>query len=359
VKITFEIPYKLYKLDSGPAPSTLTNREDLLSLFKEMMLVRKVEHTAMNQYQARNIFGFLHLYIGQEAVSAGMDSVLDENDCVITAYRCHSYMLSRRTKGTPLEVLAELYGRKAGCSKGKGGSMHLYKVDRNFYGGNGIVGSQIPLGAGLAFAQKFKKNGHVTLAAMGDGAANQGQVYESFNLAALHKLPIIFLVENNKYGMGTPVERASATSDFYTRGHYIPGVQFDGMNVLQSRETFKFAKEFVLKNGPLVVEAQTYRYQGHSASDPGTSYRQKSEVDRVKNTNDPIANVYNLLTSYGLASDEEIKAIEQDINDVVDRDNQLAMASPTPAPEDLFSDIYSEEGFVRGVELASSRVIKS
>jgi len=231
-------------------------------------------------------------------------------------------------------------------------------LKKNFFGGNGIVGAQIPLGTGLAFAQKYKNNGHVTVAAMGDGAANQGQVYESFNLAALHKLPIIFLVENNMYGMGTSVARASATSEFYTRGHYIPGIQFDGQNVLQSRETFKFAKKYAQEKGPILVEAMTYRYQGHSASDPGKSYRQSSEIDKVKEERDPIKKVNQWLLKLGWATEQELSQIEQEITAFVAKENEVAKSAAFPEPQDMFTQVFDDENtFIRGTELAISRNI--
>jgi len=298
----------------------------------------------------------LHLYNGQEAVCVGLESELTTQDCVTTAYRCHGYMLTKRSGANPKEVLAELFGRKTGCSGGKGGSMHMYNVKHNFYGGNGIVGSQVPLGTGLAFAQKYKKSGHVTLCAMGDGAANQGQVYESFNLAALHKLPCIYLVENNKYGMGTAVHRASATPEFYTRGHYIPGIQFDGMNVLQCREAMKFAVHYAKEQGPILLEALTYRYQGHSMSDPGITYRTREEVDGVKKNFDPITLVHRWLVDNQLATEEELKTLENQIIAEVSEALKFATDSPSPTEQDLWSQIFVEENiFVRGTELAKSK----
>jgi len=356
ITIKFETPFKLYNLQKGPSTSSATNRDELLTFFKEMVHIRRVEIAAQVAYTQRMIRGFLHLYNGQEAVCTGLDSELSEQDCVITAYRCHGWMLTKRCGGTPKEVLGELLGRTVGCSHGKGGSMHLYKIDRNFYGGNGIVGSQVPLGIGLAFAQKYKDSKHVTVNTMGDGAANQGQVYESFNLAAIHKLPCIFLVENNQYAMGTSVDRSSATPDFYTRGHYIPGIQFDGMDVLQSRETMRYAKKYALENGPILLEAMTYRYQGHSMSDPGTTYRTRDEVDKIRTSRDPITKVHRWLVDNKLATEEELKEIENNIKEKVDATFKEVIEAPWPPPLDLFANTYVEDdSFIRGVELPLSK----
>jgi len=203
--------------------------------------------------------------------------------------------------------MAELAGKTTGCSKGNGGSMHMYKADANFFGGNGIVGAQIPVGAGLAFAHKYNKDGHVAFSYMGDGAANQGQVYEAYNMAAVWKLPIAFVVENNQYGMGTSIERASATKEFYTRGDYIPGIQVDGMDVLAVKECGKFVVDYLKKHGPLIVEAKTYRYQGHSMSDPGTTYRTRDEVQKMRETRDPIELTRGRLLRFNFATEEELK----------------------------------------------------
>lgn len=359
ITINFDYPYKLHLLEKGPATSSTTTREELLDFFTEMTRIRVVEIQSDTAYKSKQIRGFLHLYSGQEAVCSGLDSEMTTEDCVITAYRCHGYMLTRRGGSNPRAVLAELLGKKTGCSQGKGGSMHMYSIDRNFYGGNGIVGSQIPAGLGLAFAQKFVNNGAVTVAAMGDGAANQGQVYESINLAALHQLPCIFLVENNRYGMGTSVSRASATPEFYTRGNYIPGIQFDGMNVFQARETMKFAKKYALEKGPIMLEANTYRYGGHSMSDSGVSYRTRDEVDQVKATSDPIGKVHRWLVSNELATEEELKAIEKQIKEEVKQAFAQAKEDPVPTPEDMWTNVLAESNFfIRGTELANSYVPK-
>jgi len=332
----------------------VTNREELLDYFKQMVLIRRTEIACDMAYKEKLIRGFLHLYNGQEAVAVGIDSALTPEDHTITAYRCHGFFLTRRCGGDVKSLMAELFGKKAGCSKGKGGSMHLYHVPGNFWGGNGIVGAQVPLGTGVAFALKYLKKPNVCVTAFGDGAANQGQVFESYNMAFLDKYPCIYLVENNMFAMGTPVERASATQYFYSRGDYIPGIQFDGMNVLMAREVGKFARKYVLENGPLVVEALTYRYKGHSMSDPEITYRTKVDVDAVRKTRDPIAQVHEWLVSGGLATTDELADIEQQIKKEVEDAVHFAANADKPTKEDLFTDIYHKPGPTqRGIELSS------
>jgi pyruvate dehydrogenase E1 component alpha subunit len=355
IEISFQKPYLLHLLDekSGPAMSSVTNREELLDFFKQMVLIRRAEIACDTAYKEKLIRGFLHLYNGQEAVAVGIDSALTREDHTITAYRCHGFYLTKRCGGDVKALLAELFGKKTGCSKGKGGSMHLYNVPGNFWGGNGIVGAQVPLGTGVAFAMKYLKKPNVCVTAFGDGAANQGQVYESFNMAYLDKYPCIYLVENNMYAMGTPVERASATKFFYTRGDYIPGIQFDGMNVLMAREVGKFAKKYAVVNGPILLEALTYRYKGHSMSDPEVTYRTKGDVDNVRKTRDPITLVHDWLTGSGLATADELTEIEQAIKKTVDEALQFAKESEKPSREDLYTDVYVKQTPVRGVELSN------
>jgi len=271
-------PYVLHRLETGPNTQAILTREQALDYYTQMTRYRRLEISAQSLYQKKLIRGFLHLYNGQEAVVTGIETVLTPKDSIITAYRDHPFICTPRAGGTVKEVFAELCGKYTGCSKGKGGSMHMYKIETGFYGGNGIVGAQIPLGTGLAFSHKYRGDGHVCVAMMGDGAANQGQVYESFNMAKIWNLPIIYVVENNGYGMGTSVKRASATESFYTRGDYVPGIQVDGMNILSVREATKFSVNYVNKNGPILLEILTYRYKGHSMSDPGVSYRTKEEI---------------------------------------------------------------------------------
>jgi pyruvate dehydrogenase E1 component alpha subunit len=319
--------------------------------------MRRVETVSQALYQRREIRGFLHLYNGQEAVASGLEASITKDDHVITAYRCHAHLLSDRCGTHPKEVLAELTGRSGGCAQGKGGSMHMYNAKTNFYGGNGIVGAQVPLGTGLAFAQKYNKTGRVCMTYYGDGAANQGQIFESYNIAKVWNLPVIFICENNKYAMGTPVERASATQDFYTRGHYIPGIAVDGMDVLAMKAVGKFAVEFVKKNGPIIIEAETYRYKGHSMSDPGISYRKKEEVTEMEETKDPIKRVAKLLLENGLAKEEELVAIENEINEVVKQAVEYATTSPPPAVEEQFTDILTYPLFTRGRELTTESYV--
>jgi len=353
VTINFEKPYKLHLLDNGPATSYTTTREELLDFFHQMTLIRRVEIASDVTYKQKLIRGFLHLYNGQEAVATGLESALTPKDQVNTAYRCHGSMLTKRCSSDPKTMLAELFGRKTGCSSGKGGSMHMYNLESGFYGGNGIVGAQVPLGTGIAFSQKYLGKKNVCLTAFGDGAANQGQVYESFNLAAIHKLPCIYLVENNQYGMGTSVERASATPYFYTRGLYIPGIQFDGMNVLQAREVGLFAVKHAHEHGPILLEAMTYRYKGHSMSDPGTTYRTRDEVDGIRKASDPIAQVHHWLVDNSLATEDELAEITAKIKAQVDEAVNFASSSPWPTKEDLYKDIYTEKIPIRGVELSN------
>jgi pyruvate dehydrogenase E1 component alpha subunit len=335
-----------------------TNREELLGFFREMTLMRRMEIAADVAYKQKLIRGFLHLYNGQEAVASGIESQMTKNDHVVTAYRCHAHLVTRRC-ATPVKgIIAELYGKKTGCSKGYGGSMHMYNAETNFYGGNGIVGAQIPLGTGVAWSQKYLKTGNVTFAYMGDGAANQGQTNESYNLAAVHKLPIVFVVENNRYAMGTAIERASATKEFYSRGDYIPGLQFDGMNVLQSAEASKFAIDYAKTKGPILLEGITYRYQGHSMSDPGTTYRNRDEVEGVRKSRDPIVKVHQWLIENKLATEEELTAITEEVKKEVEAAVEFATTSPVPSPEDLYKFVYIEDMPLRGVELQKSHNLK-
>jgi len=264
------------------------------------------------------------------------------------------FFLTRRCGGDVKAMMAELFGKKTGCSKGKGGSMHLYNVPGNFWGGNGIVGAQVPLGTGVAWAMKYLKKPNVCLTAYGDGAANQGQVYESYNMAAVDKLPCIYLVENNMFAMGTPVERASATQYFYARGDYIPGIQFDGMNVLMAREVGKFAKKYALENGPILLEALTYRYKGHSMSDPEVTYRTKGDVDTVRKTRDPITQLHEWILYAKFATEDELAEIEQKIKEQVQEAVNFAANSEAPSRPDLYLDIYSKNPSTpRGVELTN------
>lgn len=346
--------YKLHRLSSGPSLATSATRDELLGYYREMNMVRRMEIAADGLYKQKQIRGFLHLYNGQEAVASGLESALTPEDHVITAYREHAFLVSRRTGGKAKEVLAELTGRATGCSQGKGGSMHMYNIPKHFYGGNGIVGAQIPLGTGLAFAAKYTKSGAVAMAYMGDGAANQGQVYEAFNMAKVWNLPIIYVVENNEYAMGTAINRASATPEFYTRGDYVPGLQFNGMDVLASRDAGRFAVEYAKTHGPILLEAKTYRYVGHSMSDPGTSYRDRSEIQQVRDTRDPIAQLRARILDNKVATEEELEAIDAELKAEIAEAVTFATESAHPAPKELFTDVYAEPTFIRAVEYSQS-----
>merc|ERR1712042_52651 len=342
-------PYKLHHLDEGPATSTTLTREDGLRLYHQMVTVRRMETAAANLYKEKAIRGFCHLCSGQEAIYSGIGAALREQDSVITSYRAHGFTY---VMGIPvIGVLAELTGKKSGVVRGKGGSMHMYA--KNFYGGNGIVGAQVPLGAGIAFAHKYKGDGGVNFSLYGDGAANQGQIAEAFNMARLWNLPAVFICENNHYGMGTAEDRHAASTDFYKRGDYIPGIHVDGMDILAVREATRFAIDYCSKQekGPLVFEISTYRYHGHSMSDPGTSYRTRDEVQEVRQTRDPITGFRDRIVGAGLAEVSELKAIEAQVRKDVDADVKKAKADGELAVEELCYDVYEENqaGDIRGV----------
>ena len=340
-------PYKLHRLETGPATSTLLTREEALKYYHQMVTIRRMETAAANLYKEKEIRGFCHLCSGQEAIYTGMHAAMREMDSVITSYRAHGFTYVMGV--SVLGVLAELAGKKSGVVRGKGGSMHMYT--KNFYGGNGIVGAQVPLGAGIAFAHKYKGDGGVNFSLYGDGAANQGQVSEAFNLAKLWNLPVVFICENNHYGMGTSQERHAASTDFYKRGDYIPGIHVDGMDILAVREATRFATEYCQENGPLVYEISTYRYHGHSMSDPGTSYRTRDEVQEVRQTRDPITGFRDRIVGAGLVEVSELKAIESQVRKYVDSDVKKVKADGEIGQEELTYDIYEENlgGPVRGV----------
>jgi pyruvate dehydrogenase E1 component alpha subunit len=325
-----------------PIKKAPASAEELLSLYDKMLMIRRFEEKAGQLYGMGLIGGFCHLYIGQEAVVVGMQAAAQNGDSVITSYRDHGHMLACNMK--PAGVMAELTGREGGYSKGKGGSMHMFSREKRFFGGHGIVGAQVPLGTGLAFAHKYRGNDGVAMVYLGDGAINQGQVYESFNMAQLWSLPIIYIIENNKYGMGTSVERASATTDLYHRGaaHRIPGDKINGMDVL----AVKAAGEKALKHcragkGPYILEMETYRYRGHSMSDPA-KYRTKEEVSKMRKESDPIDNLRQLILKYKMTSEEALKDIDREIKAVVIEAATFAQESPEPDPSELYTDILVE-----------------
>ena len=316
--------------------------DELLQYYRDMMLIRRFEERAGQLYGMGLIGGFCHLYIGQEAVVVGMQAALKDGDQVITAYRDHGHMLAAGM--TANGVMAELTGRSGGYSKGKGGSMHMFSIEKAFYGGHGIVGAQVSLGTGLAFANKYRKDGKVCLTYFGDGAANQGQVYESFNMAALWKLPCIYIVENNQYAMGTSIQRSSSETHLHKRGvsFNIPGEEVDGMDVVAVREAGKRAVERARAGeGPYLLEMKTYRYRGHSMSDPA-KYRTKEEVEEQKTKHDPIERVKKQLIDGGHATEEELKDIDREIRGIVTESATFAQESPEPDPSELMTDIYIE-----------------
>ena len=317
------------------------SKDELLQFYKDMLLIRRFEEKAGQLYGLGLIGGFCHLYIGQEAVAVGVQSALTDKDSVITGYRDHGHMLLCGIP--PKDVMAELTGREAGISKGKGGSMHMFSVEHKFYGGHGIVGAQVSLGTGLGFAHKYNNDGGVALAYFGDGAANQGQVYEAFNMAELWKLPIIYVIENNQYAMGTSVNRSSAEDQLYRRGESfrIPGIQVDGMDVLAARGAADEAVAWVRAGkGPIILEMKTYRYRGHSMSDPA-KYRTRDEVQSMRDTSDPIERAKKELEALGVKEDE-LKAVEQEIRKAVNESADFAEQTPEPDPSELYTDVLVE-----------------
>ena len=313
--------------------------KDLPGFYREMLLIRRFEEKAGQMYGMGLIGGFCHLYIGQEAVVTGLRAAIQEGDQMITAYRDHGHMLAMGMD--PNGVMAELTGRAGGLSKGKGGSMHMFSVEKHFYGGHGIVGAQVSLGTGLAFANTYRKNGKVAVTFFGDGAANQGQVYESFNMAKLWSLPVIYVIENNHYAMGTSVERASAQPDFYRRGESfaIPGKKVDGMDVLSVLEAGRAALDHCRSGkGPIILEMMTYRYRGHSMSDPA-KYRTQEEVQKVRTEQDPIDRARDRLLKEKLIDEAGLKEIDREVKAIVNTAADFAQTSPEPDPSELYTDI--------------------
>jgi len=325
---------------SGSPVAEFTKEQELAAL-RQMLLIRRFEEKAGQLYGMGLIGGFCHLYIGQEAVVVGMQMVLKDGDQVITGYRDHGHMLAcgMDAKG----VMAELTGRRGGYSKGKGGSMHMFSVEKHFYGGHGIVAAQVPLGTGLAFSNRYRGTDNVSLTYFGDGAANQGQVYESFNMAELWKLPVIYIIENNRYAMGTAVTRASAQTDFSKRGlsFGIPGEQVDGMDVravmAAGERAVKWCRE---GNGPIILEMQTYRYRGHSMSDPA-KYRTKEEVEKMRNEHDPIEQVRQRLLEKKWASEDDLKKTDAEVRAIVNESAEFATHDPEPDPSELYTDVVA------------------
>jgi pyruvate dehydrogenase E1 component alpha subunit len=317
------------------------SRDDMLGWYRDMLMIRRFEERAGQLYGMGLIGGFCHLYIGQEAIAVGMQSIAGPADQIITGYRDHGHMLAAGMD--PKAVMAELTGRAAGAARGKGGSMHMFSHEKNFFGGHGIVGAQVPLGTGLALANWYRKDGRVSYAYFGDGAANQGQVYEAFNMAQLWKLPVVYVIENNQYAMGTSVARASAETELYKRGisFDIPGEPVDGMDIEAVREAGARAAAHARDgSGPYILEMKTYRYRGHSMSDPA-KYRTRDEVDEVRKTRDPIDHLRDKLEARGYANEEALKAIDSEVKKIVAEAAEFARTAPEPDPAELYTDVYA------------------
>ncbi len=318
-----------------------TSKDDLLKYYREMLLIRRFEEKAGQLYGMGLIGGFCHLYIGQEAVVVGLEAAAEEGDKRITSYRDHGHMLACGMDAGG--VMAELTVRSGGLSKGKGGSMHMFSKEKHFYGGHGIVGAQVPLGAGLAFADKYKGNGRVTFAYFGDGAANQGQVYETYNMAELWELPVIFVIENNQYAMGTSMKRSTKSTTLFGRGtaYGIPGEQVDGMDVLAVKAAGEKAVAHCRAGkGPYILEVMTYRYRGHSMSDPA-KYRSREEVQKMREERDAIEHVRELLLQGGHATDDDLKVIDRDIKALVNDAAEFAKNSPEPELSSIMEGVYA------------------
>jgi pyruvate dehydrogenase E1 component alpha subunit len=313
--------------------------ELLKKFYHDMLLIRRFEEKAGQLYGMGLIGGFCHLYIGQEAVVVGLQAAMEEGDQLITAYRDHGHMLACGMD--PKGVMAELTGRATGYSKGKGGSMHMFSREKNFFGGHGVVGAPVPIGTGLAFSNKYRNNGRICLTYFGDGAANQGQVAESFNMAALWQLPVVYIIENNQYAMGTSIERSTAETHLYKRGgaYNIPGEQVDGMDVVAVHNAGRKAIALARGGkGPCLLEAKTYRYRGHSMSDPA-KYRTREEVQEVREKRDPIDHFGQRLVQMGVCKEDDLKAVDKDVRAVINHAVEFATESSEPAPEELYTDI--------------------
>jgi pyruvate dehydrogenase E1 component alpha subunit len=327
---------------NGADQKPAAGKDELLKFYRDMLLIRRFEERAGQLYGMGLIGGFCHLYIGQEAIAVGVNAAKQRGDQVITGYRDHGHMLACGMD--PKEVMAELTGRAGGSSKGKGGSMHMFSTEADFYGGHGIVGAPASLGTGLALADKYRDNGKVSFTFFGDGAANQGQVYESFNMAELWRLPVVYVIENNQYAMGTSIERSSSETHLFRRGtsFRIPGEEVDGMDVLAVKAAAAKAAEHARSgNGPYILEMKTYRYRGHSMSDPA-KYRTREEVDEVRKTRDPIDHVEELLEKQKWADEAQLKAIDADVRKIVADAAEFARTSPEPDPSELYTDVYAE-----------------
>ncbi len=326
------------------AKKPAASKDELLQYYRDMLLIRRFEEKAGQLYGMGLIGGFCHLYIGQEAVVVGLEAAAKEGDQRITTYRDHGHMIACGMD--PKGVMAELTGREGGYSRGKGGSMHMFSKEKQFYGGHGIVGANVPLGAGIAFANKYRGNDNVCFTYFGDGAANQGQVYETYNMAELWDLPVVFVIENNQYAMGTSTKRSTKSKTLYERGvaYGIPGEQVDGMDVLAVKAAGEKAVKYCRDgNGPYILEVMTYRYRGHSMSDPA-KYRTREEVQKMRDERDPINQVRDLIVKGKHATEDELKEIDKEIKGIINEAAQFAQDSPEPALEELWTDIYAEAG---------------
>ncbi|WP_112073492.1 pyruvate dehydrogenase (acetyl-transferring) E1 component subunit alpha [Hyphomonas sp. GM-8P] len=330
------------KSKSSKKVPTRAGKDEILKYYRDMLLIRRFEEKAGQLYGMGKIAGFCHLYIGQEAVVTGVQACLKDGDQVITGYRDHGHMLACGLD--PKGVMAELTGRSGGLSKGKGGSMHMFSKEKNFYGGHGIVGAQVPIGTGLGFANKYRGTDNVSVAYFGDGASNQGQVYESFNMASLWDLPVVYVIENNMYAMGTSVDRASAETELFKRGisFEIEGEEVDGMDVLAVREAGERAVKYARSGkGPYILEMKTYRYRGHSMSDPA-KYRKREEVDDVRSHHDPIDGLKKHILEVGHADETELKKIDNEIKAIVKEAADFSLESPEPDPSELWTDVLKD-----------------
>ena len=340
-----KVAAKSKKLVEGTPRSKDITKEMQLWWYEQMLLMRRFEERAGQLYIQQKIRGFCHLYIGQEAIAAGSETAIRKDDRIITAYRDHAHPIVRGVEAKL--VMAELFAKATGCSKGKGGSMHMFSKQHNFFGGHGIVGGQIPLGAGIAFADKYNGNESITICLMGDGAIRQGALHEAFNMAMLWKLPVLFCIENNNYAMGTSVERTSNVHDLYKLGlsYDMPSVQVDGMSCEAVHNAIYEAADWARKgNGPTLLELKTYRYRGHSMSDPGT-YRSKEEVEEYKTKHDPVEQVLNALKKNNWMDDKGVEAMEAKIRSIVDDSVKFAEESPYPDPSELYKDVYMQDDY--------------
>ena len=328
------------KLAAAPVEPAVTG-EELLDYFRRMLLLRRFEEKAGQMYGMGLIGGFCHLYIGQEAVAVGIEQAIGREDPVVTSYRCHGHAVARGVP--PRLVFSELMGRRTGISKGKGGSMHMFSPEHGFWGGHGIVGAQVPIGTGIAFALKYRGSSHVCITCYGDGAANQGQVHEAYNMAALWQLPIVYVIENNQYAMGTAVDRSTAEVELFkhAQGFNIPGLQCDGMDVVAVRDAAREAVSYVRAgNGPMLIEMKTYRYRGHSMSDPA-KYRSREEVREVRRTHDPIDRIKARLVDEGHADAAALAALDREVRAVVDEAAEFARNSAEPDPTERDRDVVA------------------